>query len=225
MIEVQLLKIEPEGEDYAPVLLDSSFVMCSLRERQTDQLIEYTDAETNKRLSDMYRVRLIDGKPGKPFIMDEALTSEVNDGPASFTHHGHKICFTRNQTRAKKMGNVNSRNDRLGLFFSERDNGEWSDPVPFEYNSEEYSVMHPSLGDGGDLLYFSSDMLDGYGGMDLYVCEKKKNGDWSSRPTSGRGSTPGPMRCSPSSRRAASSTSCPTAKEASVDWTSTHRRR
>lgn len=178
VIDVQVLQIEPHGEDYAPVLLDSSFVMCSLRERNVDQLIEYTDAETEKRLSDLYRVRLLDGKPGKPFLLGDALTSEVNDGPATFSHKGDRICFSRNQTRAKKMGNVNAKNDRLGIFFAERTEGDWSEPVPFEYNSTEYSITHPSFGGDGAILFFASDMPGGYGGMDLYWCDFE-DGDWS----------------------------------------------
>jgi len=176
VVDVRLLPIKPEAEDFAPVLLDSSFVMCSLRERETDQVVEYTDASTQKRLSDLYRVRFIDGKPGKPFLLGGSLTSEMNDGPATFTKGGDAICFTRNQTRAKKLGNVNARNDRLGLFFAQREHGDWSAPEPFEYNSTEHSVMHASYSADGQRLYFASDMPGGLGGVDLYVCEKEDGG-------------------------------------------------
>ncbi len=178
VVDVRPLEIKPEAEDFAPVLLDSSFVMCSLREREADQLVEYTDARTQKPLSDLYRVRLIDNKPGKPFLLGEALTSEMNDGPATFTRGGDVICFTRNQTRAKKLGNVNAKNDRLGLFFSKRKDGDWSEPEPFEYNSTEYSVMHASFNKDGSRLYFASDMPGGQGGVDLFMSERE-DGGWS----------------------------------------------
>ena len=178
VVVVRPLEIKPEAADFAPVLLDSSFVMCSLREREADQVVEYTDAATGERLSDLYRVRLIDGKPGKPFLLGAALTTEMNDGPASFYRGGDVICFTRNQTRAKKLGNVNARNDHLGLFFSKRKDGDWSEAEPFEYNSTEFSVMHASFNADGSRLYFASDMQGGQGGVDLYVCDREEGG-WS----------------------------------------------
>ena len=178
LVELRPLVIAGDAVDFAPVLLDSSFVMCSLRERAVDGVVEFTDAETGERLSDLFRVRILDGKPGKPFLLGDALTTEMNDGPATFADHGDAVCFTRNQTRAKKMGNVNAKNDRLGLFFSHREKGDWSQPEPFEYNGTEYSVMHASYSPDGKTLYFASDMPGGRGGGDLYRCDLEK-GEWS----------------------------------------------
>ena len=38
-------------------------------------------------------------------------------------------------------------------------------------NNDDYSVMHPTITDNGERMYFASDMPGGYGGMDLYYCE------------------------------------------------------
>jgi peptidoglycan-associated lipoprotein len=50
--------------------------------------------------------------------------------------------------------------------------------IPFTYNSDDYSVAHPVLASQGDRIYFSSDMDGGYGGMDLYYCDKDDDGNW-----------------------------------------------
>ena len=38
-------------------------------------------------------------------------------------------------------------------------------------NNDDYSVMHPTITENGERMYFASDMPGGYGGMDLYYCE------------------------------------------------------
>lgn len=43
---------------------------------------------------------------------------------------------------------------------------------PFPYNSETYSVGHPTVSADGSKMIFSSDMPGGFGGSDLYISEK-----------------------------------------------------
>lgn len=186
LVELRPLHIQGDAADFAPVIVDSSFVFCSLRERITESVVEYTDAGTGERLSDLYRVRFIDGRPGRAFLLGEALTTEMNDGPATFTDHGDVICFTRNQTRAKKLGNVKAKNDHLGLFFSRREKGDWSEPIPFEHNSSAYSIMHAAYSADGRTLILASDMPGGSGGTDLYRCDLV-DGRWSTPKNLGPG--------------------------------------
>jgi outer membrane protein OmpA-like peptidoglycan-associated protein len=53
----------------------------------------------------------------------------------------------------------------------------WSDPEPFPFNSNEYSVGHPALTPDGRTLFFASDMPGGFGGVDIYVSEWQ-SGKW-----------------------------------------------
>ncbi|MFV0555079.1 MAG: OmpA family protein [Mangrovibacterium sp.] len=50
--------------------------------------------------------------------------------------------------------------------------------TPFPHNSTEYSLIHPSVNDSGDVLYFASDMPGGFGGYDIYRSELI-HGEWS----------------------------------------------
>ena len=169
---VSPVDLTPMGQDYAPVLVDSTVVMCSLRER--DGLVSYRDATTGDPFSDLYRFTW-DGKhAGTPTLFSEALTTPLNDGPASFCMKGTTICFTRNQSSAK--GKSNKTDDRLGLFFSALIDGQWSAPVPFDYNSAAYNIMHPSFSSDGQHLYFASDMPGGHGGTDLYRSDIDQDG-------------------------------------------------
>lgn len=72
--------------------------------------------------------------------------------------------------------------DEGDLFFSKRKNdGRWEKPEKAGSNinsdSRETSACFSAK---GDKLYFASDRPDGFGGLDLYVSEKKSNGKWAS---------------------------------------------
>lgn len=169
IIEVTALDIKPAGEDYSPVMLDSGFVMCSVRE--TAGAIGFTDAETNKPLSELYWVPFKDGAIGTPVIFSSTLSTPVNEGPAAFTDGGSSICYTRNLVLPKKLSNLSKAVGELGLFFSHLNDGAWQAPVAFEHNSSKYSILHPTFSPDGRTLYFASDMPGGSGGMDLYASE------------------------------------------------------
>lgn len=172
---VRPLDIKPVGIDFAPVIVDSSLIFCSLRER--DQLVGYTSEETGNPLCDIYRMRLRNGVPGKPFPFGEAINTEVNDGPATFSDRSRLMCFTRNLKRAKDI-NGDEGDENLGLYFSQRKDGGWGKAKPFDYNNPAYNVMHAAFANEGTRLYFASDMPDGFGGTDLYMCDLEGD-DWS----------------------------------------------
>jgi hypothetical protein len=67
---------------------------------------------------------------------------------------------------------------RLQLYWVNNVSGKWKGEIPFEYNSDEYSVSHPALSTDGKTLYFVSDMPGGLGGKDLYKCILNNSG-WS----------------------------------------------
>lgn len=168
--KVEPVDIRPAGDDFAPALQDSNLVFSSVRPRA--QVVTYTDASNGMPLADLYRVRLHNGLPGRPQLMDGRLNSLLNDGPASFSPGGDTICITRNLTPKgrKRQG------QQLGLFFSVRQGGTWSEPLPFEHNGMDCSVMHGSFSPDGRTLYFASNRPGGNGGADLYLSRREGNG-------------------------------------------------
>ncbi|MBK9287257.1 MAG: OmpA family protein [Flavobacteriales bacterium] len=164
---VEPLKVSPLADDYAPVLVDSTLVFCSLRDR--DNIVGYRNELTDKPFSDLYRIELFNSGSQQPRLLGDALAGPLNDGPASFLDHGSIICFTKNQAVASKLGNTKSTGDHLGLYFANKVGTEWTIPEPFEHNSKAYSVMHAAFTSDGGTLYFASDMPGGEGGMDLYA--------------------------------------------------------
>jgi outer membrane protein OmpA-like peptidoglycan-associated protein len=98
------------------------------------------------------------------------LQSKYHDGPVCFNSNGTQMYFTRNnKAKSQQKSNV-AHTNRLKIFFSTSENGIFSKEQPFAYNSDSYSVCHPSLSADNQTLYFASDMPGGYGGMDIWKC-------------------------------------------------------
>lgn len=113
-------------------------------------------------------------KYGKSEKFSNKLSSRFHDGPATFNSDGNEIYFTRNNMEEKGDDKI----IRLKVYRSSGDRKSWTKPKSLPFNSEEYSVVHPSLAKDGTMLFFASDMPGGFGGMDLYVSYLEE-GRWS----------------------------------------------
>lgn len=106
------------------------------------------------------------------------LRTTYHDGPVSFDENNEIIYFTRNniikgKTARSKDGVVN-----LKIFLGKLlTKGEWTIQGEFKYNSNEYSVGHPSINQDGTILFFASDMPGGYGKSDIYY-STRTNDEW-----------------------------------------------
>ncbi|MBL7964830.1 MAG: OmpA family protein [Flavobacteriales bacterium] len=175
ILEVLPLEYQPKAEDFAPTLVDSSLVFCSIREQE--QTIAYVDEDTGTPLADLYHLDLRSGRALKPQIYSDALITPVHDGPIAIGRSGSMAIVTRNITRPRKLGNLKAPNDQFGLFVAERGSQGWKQPKPFMYNAREWSTMHAAISPDGNTLVFVSDMPGGYGGFDLYITEWE-DGEW-----------------------------------------------
>ncbi len=106
------------------------------------------------------------------------LKTPYHDGPVSVNEKTNTIYFTRNNTLKGKTSKSKDGVINLKVFLGKLDAGEWKLTGGFKYNSDEYSVGHPSIDKNGTVLYFASDMPGGYGKSDLYF-SVFSNGQWS----------------------------------------------
>ncbi|MCT4581958.1 MAG: OmpA family protein [Flavobacteriales bacterium] len=118
-------------------------------------------------------------------ILSKNLTSKFHEGYPVIDQKNNVLYFTSNSlTKVKikqggkkdisKNGNVN----RLKIYQSTFENGEWSEKEELPFNSMDYDCLHPSISDDGKTLYFTSNMSGGKGGYDIYKVEKTNSG-WS----------------------------------------------
>lgn len=106
------------------------------------------------------------------------LKTPYHDGPVSFDQKKDIIYFTRNSFLKGKASQSKEGITNLKIFQGNLDGEVWKLTSSFRYNSDEYSVGHPSIDKTGTILYFASDMPGGYGKSDLYF-SVFMNGQWS----------------------------------------------
>lgn len=111
-----------------------------------------------------------------PVTFLEGIEGKYNNSSLCFNRQGTEMILTRNSTDKKNRERDEGLVFKLKLYFSNLVNGKWSEVVPFQYNSDEYSCAHAALNKDGSKLYFSSDMPGTYGGMDLWVSNRTSNG-------------------------------------------------
>lgn len=129
------------------------------------------DEFAKKPFSDLYEVNGCQLKD--PTLMSEETKSLMlintcyYDGPISTNAKGDLLFFTNNYGSDK--------NEKLTIYYSTKNaNNEWSKPVAIPFNNDKYNVTHPFYDEKNKLLYFSSDMPGGIGGMDIYKCTFEK---------------------------------------------------
>ena len=127
----------------------------------------------------MYSAKInADGDLTSPEPFAPKLKTAYHDGPVSFDQKNDIIYFTRNNFVRGKISTSKSDVVNLKIFQGKLTNGEWTMTGSFRYNSNEFSIGHPSIDKDGTTLYFASDMPGGYGKSDLYF-SVLSNGQWS----------------------------------------------
>jgi len=162
--------------DFSPSYYQKGIVFVSNRPEGNDP--EYVDKWFNTEFMNLYFA----DKEGDTFTEPVAFEGEINtrfhEGPVTFTRNGQRMYFTRNNFYKGKKGKDKKDIIRLKIYSADLTGNVWGNIKELPFNSEEYSVCHPTLSPDGSRLYFSSEAPGGYGGLDIYVSENKA-GIWS----------------------------------------------
>lgn len=110
---------------------------------------------------------------GDNFTEAEKIKGDINtrfhEGQISVSKDGKTMYFTRNNILNGKKGKDDQGINNLKIYkVSLNEEGEWKNVKELPFNSEDYSVGHPSLSSDGKTLYFASDMPGGKGKSDIY---------------------------------------------------------
>ncbi len=166
--QVQIVPFSTAGTDFGPMFSPKGLIFCSEKKAPKPDGLQNTSPQD--KFTDLYSTEKVPGNAySKPQRLKGKVNSLLHDGPASFSNDGSQLLFTRNSAIKSKDKTVN----RLEIFFSDlKGETSWSKPRPFVYNDAKHNVGHPMLSPDNTLLFFVSDMEGGYGGTDLYFCER-----------------------------------------------------
>ena len=181
-----LLAFNTDGNEFAPTLWKGNLVFAS---DTAIDLKKKTDNWTGKAYYNIYSTPSSGkeqcGNEFNKLTGTKQLNNKYHDGPCTFSADGKQMYFTRSRYNDNLFSRKPvSNGDSIVLLEImiasdyDTDTKKIKTITPFEYNSKDYSVAHPSVSPNGKVMAFSSTMPKGYGGSDLYICKKIK-GNWS----------------------------------------------
>ena len=174
-----LNKINSFGVEFSPIWLNNMLVFTSSREfdlltlgennwKNSGYLNLYQSQLKSKYLTDSAKFK-------SPSLFSDQLVSTSHTGPICFSVTGDTIFFTQTLVKSKKF---KKKVYRPQLFMAVKKGNKWTDITLLPFNNPDYSFGHPSYDSKSKTLYFSSDIVGGKGGKDIYKSTLKGDGTW-----------------------------------------------
>ncbi len=108
---------------------------------------------------------------------DKAINTKYHESSAAFSSDNTIMYFTRNNYHKKSLKKDEKGISRLQLFRAKlQKDSTWSDIKSIHFNSNEYSVAHPTVNSSNTKLYFASDISGTKGQSDIFVADINTDG-------------------------------------------------
>ncbi len=115
---------------------------------------------------------------GSPINKNQLINTVEHDATVALSADAKELIIYRN----KSIVNIFKKNKNFSsgdLFTSYYDNGQWSEPIPLPKTiNSDYWEASASVTADGKKIFFTSDRPGGFGGVDIYLSEKTRNGLW-----------------------------------------------
>ncbi|MBL4746268.1 MAG: OmpA family protein [Flavobacteriaceae bacterium] len=105
------------------------------------------------------------------------INTKYHEATLVITRDGKTMYFTRDNY-LKRLGKDKENTTNLKLYKAVLVNDEWSDIKELPFNSDAYSIGHPTLSADEKTLYFISDMPGSIGGTDIFKVSLKENNNY-----------------------------------------------
>ncbi len=174
--KVEKLSINTEEAEYGPVLYNDGIIFTSSRE--SESWANRKHSWTGRRYYSLYYAKGKERNFENPVVFLKNIQTKYNNSSVCFNKKGDEMILTRNNIEKGKVKSSGDRVVKLKLYTSLLRDGQWTEAVPFPYNSNEYSCAHPALSPDGNKFYFASDMPGSIGGLDIWVCTRTAD-SWS----------------------------------------------
>lgn len=156
--------INSEYSDYSIGSWHGGIVFSSTRKEKVNQS---TDGRTGQGFSNLYFSKYHEGKQkwSQPESLSKKLNTLYNDGAFTFDEVNNIAYWT---TCTEKPGSCL-------IYFSiyTPETQKWTKPEKLSFMNPDYSYGHPYINEGGDILYFTSNMTGGYGKNDIWKITRK----------------------------------------------------
>lgn len=175
--EIRNLEVNTKYADFGSSYFGDSVVVYSSSKARPS--LRNRKWQTNKQpFLELYKATVdknADYQDSEPF--SKKLNTRYHEAALCFTRDLKTVYFTRNNYYKKKFKKDSAGINHLKLFKAGvGKGGEWINEVELPFNSDNYSVGHPTLNKEENRLYFSSDMPGGLGKTDIWYVDIEDSG-------------------------------------------------
>jgi outer membrane protein OmpA-like peptidoglycan-associated protein/tetratricopeptide (TPR) repeat protein len=176
-------KIEDAGinskySDYGSAFYNNKLVFSSARD--TGSLGQRKHTWTNQHFTNLYVSDLGEElTPGKVNKFADKINSKFNESTPIFTKDGKTMYFTRNNYLDGKKGKDANKVTLVKIYKASFENDNWDKVTELPFDSDSYSVAHPTLSPDEKTLYFASDMPGTLGQSDIFKVKINDDGSYS----------------------------------------------
>jgi outer membrane protein OmpA-like peptidoglycan-associated protein len=169
--------INSKYSDYGSAFSGNKLVFTSSRD--TGNFAQKKHKWTNQYFTNMYSAdRTTDGALGAPEKFAKNVNSKFHEATPVFTKDGKTMYFTRNNFNNGKKGKDANRITLLKIYKATLIDSTWQKATELPFNSDLYSVAHPTLSADEKTMYFASDMPGTHGQSDLWKVKINDDGSF-----------------------------------------------
>ncbi len=165
--EIQNADFNSALSDFAPAFWKESLVFST--NRTNGKKVENVHSWNDQPFLDLYVLPLeVETSGAIPEKLLGGINTQYHESTMVYSATRDLVYFTRNNFKKNDYDTDKSGVNRLKLYQGKKDKkGKW-DIKELPFNSNQYSVAHPTLSIDEQTLYFASDMPGGFGNSDLY---------------------------------------------------------
>ena len=121
-----------------------------------------------------------EGRLSNVTSLEGDINTKYHESSTSFSKDGRTVYFTRNNYIDGKKGRDKEKTIRLKLYKAIKSGDNfWTNVIELPFNSDDFSVAHPSLSPDEKRLYFASDRPGTMGMSDIWYVEILENDTFS----------------------------------------------
>ncbi len=164
--QIGKFKHNSKYSDFAPTFYKQGLLFAS--DRDTGNFSRNRHTWTAMDFLDLYKVNVDSASQDKVLPLGKEITTRLHESTTAISKDGKTLYFTRNNYLDEKTVKNKKGIIRLKLFKATKKGGEWTAIKELPFNSDSYSVAHPTLSPDEKTLYFASDMPGTYGQSDIF---------------------------------------------------------
>lgn len=156
--------------EYSPAMGNDGKLYFAGLDRDQKDAIEV--GESDAHYSKIFTSTKSDRGWGEGVELDEKINRPgFNTNNVSFSEDGNTMYFTRSLLKGNNLSESK-------IFMSQRDGASWAGAKEVSGINGEYIATHPAVGElfGKEVLFFTTDMEGGEGGMDIFYATNKGGG-------------------------------------------------